>query len=312
MVTMSELLKNRLGNEFPVGTGSATREDPLLISEQRDYVSVEYTAAKFLLSEMGLEYKLEKQSVLNLDGRVIDELVFAAREPAEPEWTKRRNFYFDITSGYRKTYASHPYDGFELATSTTGVVFANPSSEVLRDELLGFAQQNFRDGTTPKSHLYALKGDGSRFIFQIGKLELTTAERDDFVRYLLFVERAAAYALSFRVGVDLGGGIGVVERLAVFSADRSSYAAGELTLNSKDKGGRVTNCWRQLRHHPSMSSKKCSMEHLYGRNGLYCSVSWVREIRMTASGKMHGIDSAQRSIGFEHDSPISSYHPTSE
>jgi len=237
MVTMSELLKNRLGNEFPVGTGSATREDPLLISEQRDYVSVEYTAAKFLLSEMGLEYKLEKQSVLNLDGRVIDELVFAAREPAEPEWTKRRNFYFDITSGYRKTYASHPYDGFELATSTTGVVFANPSSEVLRDELLGFAQQNFRDGTTPKSHLYALKGDGSRFIFQIGKLELTTAERDDFVRYLLFVERAAAYALSFRVGVDLGGGIGVVERLAVLSADRSSYAAGELTLNSKDKGG---------------------------------------------------------------------------
>jgi|JI10StandDraft_1071094.scaffolds.fasta_scaffold37006_3 hypothetical protein len=237
MVPLKELLKERFGSDFPVDGGSTHRDDPLVITDQRDYVAIEYTVAKFLLGEMGLDYKFEKQRVRNLDGQVIDELFFATKESGAPDWTQRRSFFFDITLGYGKTHASHPYEGFKLAASETGVVFGAPSSKVLRDELLGFAQQNFRDGTTPKSHLYVSKGDGSRFIFQVGKLDLTAEQRDDFIRYVLFIERAAAYAHSFRVGVDLGGGIGVVERLAVFSADRSAFAAGELTLNSKDKGG---------------------------------------------------------------------------
>lgn len=236
MVPLTEVLKKRFGSDFPVGAGSTNRDDPLVITDQRDYVSIEYVVAKFLLEEMGFEYKFEKQQVHNIGGRTVDELIFSAKEPGESDWTQRRRFFFDITSGFQKVSVPVPYDGFSLVVSKAGEE-KKPTSEMLRDELLAFASHTLQDGAPPKSHLSVLKSDGSQFVFQIGQLNLTGAQRLDLIRYLLFTEKAVAYALSFRVGVKVGGDVGVVERLAVFSADNTSFAAGELTLNSKDEGG---------------------------------------------------------------------------
>jgi hypothetical protein len=236
MVPLKEVLEEHFGSGFPVGAGSTKRDDPLVITDQRDYVAIEHAVARFLLEQMGFEYKLEKQGLHEYESRAVDELVYAAKEIGESEWTQTRRFFFDITAGFYSDRSSLPIERYTLAISTTGEG-RKPTSEVLRDELLAFASNTFRDGGVPKSYLTVVKSDGSQFVFQIGLLDLVGSQRLDFIRYLLFVEKAVAYAQSFRVGVKVGGDAGVVERLAVYGADVSSYAAGELTIDRKDEEG---------------------------------------------------------------------------
>ncbi|WP_132987229.1 hypothetical protein [Luteimonas terricola] len=99
---LKDVLKARFGDDFPVGSGSMKRDDPLVITEQRDYVSVEYGVAKFMLENMGVEFEFEQQRVHDYDGRVVDELVYAAKELGEPDWTQTRRFFFDITTGFNR------------------------------------------------------------------------------------------------------------------------------------------------------------------------------------------------------------------
>ncbi len=108
---MRNALAAHFGNDFPVSSGSTTQDDPLIITEQRDYVSIEYVVAKHLLSELGLDYKFNKQNCRTIDGRVIDELEFVVRKPSEPDRSQVMSFYFDITLGFNRRDApshSHP------------------------------------------------------------------------------------------------------------------------------------------------------------------------------------------------------------
>jgi len=97
-VTLGDLLKQHFGKDLCVAGGSAKRDDPLVITELVDYVSIEYDVAKFLMQ--GLEYKKEKQQLLNLKNRKVDELIFATKRVGAPEWENIRRFYFDITDGF--------------------------------------------------------------------------------------------------------------------------------------------------------------------------------------------------------------------
>lgn len=108
MVPLKEVLEKRFGGDFPVGTGTSKRDDPLVITDQRDYVSIEHGVAQFLLEQMGFEYELEKQQTHNYDGRVIDELIYAAKEAGETEWTQTWRFFFDITAGFNRNSPTSP------------------------------------------------------------------------------------------------------------------------------------------------------------------------------------------------------------
>lgn len=95
-----DLLRQRFGVDLGIVRGSATRADPLVISEPVDYVSLEYAIAEFLMS--GEEYKKEKQVLQNLGGQMVDELTYATKTPGAQQWERTRRFYFDITTGYRR------------------------------------------------------------------------------------------------------------------------------------------------------------------------------------------------------------------
>jgi len=121
MVPLKEVLEKRFGSDFPVGAGTTKRDDPLVITDRRDYVSIEYGIAKFLLEQMGFEYKFEQQRTHNYEDRIVDELVYAAKEPGEPEWTQTRSFFFDITAGFNRSSTTTP----EKPKVPTGHVFGH-------------------------------------------------------------------------------------------------------------------------------------------------------------------------------------------
>lgn len=97
-LTLGELLKQHFGEDLGVTGGSAKRDDPLVITETVDYVSIEYAVAKFLMRDQ--EYKKERQQLLNFNGRKVDELVFTTKRVGASEWETTRCFYFDITDGF--------------------------------------------------------------------------------------------------------------------------------------------------------------------------------------------------------------------
>lgn len=103
MVPLKEVLEKRFGANFPIGAGTTKRDDPLVITDRRDYVSIEYGVAKFLLEQMNFEYKFEQHRTHNYDGRIVDELVYATKESGDPDWTETRRFFFDITAGFNRS-----------------------------------------------------------------------------------------------------------------------------------------------------------------------------------------------------------------
>ena len=98
--TLADLLREHLDSDFPVSTGNGKADDPLIITETRDYVGIEYAVVRHVLSMVREEYQRSEQRVSNKEGRVIDELVFDVKPAGAPEWTGRRRFFFDITAGY--------------------------------------------------------------------------------------------------------------------------------------------------------------------------------------------------------------------
>lgn len=103
MRPLADLLCSHYGSDFPVGKGSAKRDDPLVITDQRDYVSIEHGVSQLLLDTGGCEYELEEQRLHNVDGRAIDELVYAAKPKGARDWTETRRFFFDVSAGYNKS-----------------------------------------------------------------------------------------------------------------------------------------------------------------------------------------------------------------
>lgn len=102
MSSLADLLRQDLGEDFPVDHGNAKRDDPLVITEIRDYVAIEYMVARHVLTMLREEFALSEQKLHDRGGEVIDELVFDVKEPGEAEWSGRRRFFFDITHGFRK------------------------------------------------------------------------------------------------------------------------------------------------------------------------------------------------------------------
>jgi len=97
---LAEYLKSHFGDDFPVGIGSAKRDDPLVITELRLYVPIEYSIARLLLSDY--DHELEEQCLHQENGRSIDELVYKAKPIGSKEWTVTRRFFFDITAGFSR------------------------------------------------------------------------------------------------------------------------------------------------------------------------------------------------------------------
>ena len=62
MKPLADLLRAHFGKDFPVGNGSAKRDDPLVITDKRDYVSIEYGVAQHLIGLGGYEFKFEQQN----------------------------------------------------------------------------------------------------------------------------------------------------------------------------------------------------------------------------------------------------------
>lgn len=100
MSALQDLLRLYFGSDFPVGDGSAKRDDPLVITEKDDYVAIEYRIAQLILAMADREYKFEQQQVRQVNDRTIDELVYAAKPKGAPEWTETRRFFFDVTIGF--------------------------------------------------------------------------------------------------------------------------------------------------------------------------------------------------------------------
>jgi hypothetical protein len=105
-MTLAKLLHRDLGPDFPVLSGDGKSDSPLVVSETRDYVAVEYAVVRQVIQAMGEEWKLAEQRLLHRDGRVIDELVVNVKDAGAPEWQGRRRFFFDITLGWQATYGN--------------------------------------------------------------------------------------------------------------------------------------------------------------------------------------------------------------
>lgn len=103
-MNLAELLRRDLGPDFPVVSGTSKVDSPLVISETRDYVAIEYAVVRQFMRAIGEEWKLAEQRLLQRDGRVIDELVVNVKDAGAAEWQGRRRFFFDITLGWQATY----------------------------------------------------------------------------------------------------------------------------------------------------------------------------------------------------------------
>lgn len=102
MSRLVELLREDFGADFPVQAGSATRADPLVVTATQNYVSVEYFVARLCLDAEQLEYELEEQRLHNMEGRMVDELVYATKPKGAADWTHTHRYFFDITAGYQR------------------------------------------------------------------------------------------------------------------------------------------------------------------------------------------------------------------
>lgn len=94
---LAHMLKLRFGDWYPVGVGSATEDDPLILLEPDDYVSLEYQIANFFLS--GLETSMRSARKYRKQGADIEALTMRFRRPGQEAWEGERTFYFDITVG---------------------------------------------------------------------------------------------------------------------------------------------------------------------------------------------------------------------
>jgi hypothetical protein len=106
MANLAQLLLDDLGPNFPISTGNAKVDDPLVITAAFDHVGVEYAVARHVLGMMQEEYALAEQRVRTNSDRIIDELVFDVKPVGTDDWTGRRRFFFDITAGYGSSDAA--------------------------------------------------------------------------------------------------------------------------------------------------------------------------------------------------------------
>jgi hypothetical protein len=101
---LRQLLKADFDIDFPISGGIGnSRDNPIVIHRMvpNDYTSVEYDILRCLGTGRRIEWKVIKQSLLNHNGRTLDQLKLETKEITEDEViTQLENYYFDITECY--------------------------------------------------------------------------------------------------------------------------------------------------------------------------------------------------------------------
>lgn len=101
MINLRELLKADFGMDFPISGGTGNSKDsPIVIhyQEPNDYVGVEYGVLRCLGIGRRIEWKLIQQTLLNCDGRRIEQMKIETKETTATQIiTQVENYYFDIT-----------------------------------------------------------------------------------------------------------------------------------------------------------------------------------------------------------------------
>ena len=100
-INLRELLRTDFGADFPISGGTGHSKDaPIVIHYQQpnDYVSVEYGVLQCLGIGRRIEWKLLQQSLIEYNGRKLEQMKIETEETTETEIiTQVENYYFDIT-----------------------------------------------------------------------------------------------------------------------------------------------------------------------------------------------------------------------
>jgi hypothetical protein len=102
---LRQLLRSDFGKDFPISGGFGNSKDNTIIihrQEPNDYTSIEYSILRCLGIGRKIEWKLIKQTLLNFNGRTLDQLKIETTELADTEVISQiENYYFDITECIR-------------------------------------------------------------------------------------------------------------------------------------------------------------------------------------------------------------------
>lgn len=100
-INLRERLKADFGVDFPISGGLGnSRDSPIIIHkvQPNDYTSYEYGILRFLGIGRRIEWKRIQQSVINHNGRTLDQLKIETKQLTDTEViTQIENYYFDIT-----------------------------------------------------------------------------------------------------------------------------------------------------------------------------------------------------------------------
>lgn len=100
-IILRELLKADFGIDFPISGGTGASMDSSIVIHYQmpnDYVAVEYGILRCLGIGRRIEWKLIQQTLLNRDGRKIEQMKIETKQTTATQIiTQVENYYFDIT-----------------------------------------------------------------------------------------------------------------------------------------------------------------------------------------------------------------------
>jgi len=106
MINLKELLKKDFGIDFPISGGIGnSKENPIIIYYKfpNDYTNVEYGVLRCIATGRRMKWKLIKQSLINHNGRKLDQLKIETKWVEKDQLIKQiENYYFDITDCFDK------------------------------------------------------------------------------------------------------------------------------------------------------------------------------------------------------------------
>lgn len=100
-ISLRALLGADFGTDFPISGGSGGSPDAAIVIHYQvpnDYVGVEYGVLRCLGIGRRIEWKLIQQSLIEHNGRTLDQMKIETKETTETEIiTQIENYYFDVT-----------------------------------------------------------------------------------------------------------------------------------------------------------------------------------------------------------------------
>jgi len=101
MINLKELLKKDFGVDYPISGGTGNSKDnPIVVHYEfpNDYSSIEYGVIRCIAIVRRIEWKLLRQSLIQHNGKKIDQLKIEAKWIENGQLiTQKENYYFDIT-----------------------------------------------------------------------------------------------------------------------------------------------------------------------------------------------------------------------